>query len=400
MTKVSESSRRAARALGERLARVGQEEPRRASFTDVGTIESVLADGTALVSYRGGTIGPLPMTCDCVCAAKGRSCVIAIDGPIVRVIGIVARSSTDFEVPATAVTGTLPVSNGGTGATTASSARSSLGLGSTPVTLARGSFYKAGAKVFIIGHSEFPAGSDALSGYVRIWASWGGLNGNWKNEADVTFNMRNDVSALVSQLTVVGNDHLCVRKDSSGVLWFYIYVEDEYYSMDVRAAGEQFVVDAKWQSSPPDGSLVWSSDNPTDYGAHRNQLYSGMSIGTGLKASGRTLSVDNGAYVRLLWSGMTQSSVTLSAKLAGFRAIAVTIGGSDGVDEGTTLVWSPDGRTFDVTAAFVVGTNDFRVMRMRFSASGSRLTPTVVDGQNGDGYTRSTSYLHSVVGIV
>ena len=97
---------------------------------------------------------------------------------------------------------------------------------------------------------------------------------------------------------------------------------------------------------------------------------------------------------------MTQSSVTLSAPLAGFRAIAVTIGGSDGVDEGTTLVWSPDGRTFDVTAAFVVGTNDFRVMRMRFSASGSRLTPTVVDGQNANGYTSSTTYLHSVVGIV
>lgn len=111
-------------------------------------------------------------------------------------------------------------------------------------------------------------------------------------------------------------------------------------------------------------------------------------------------SVDNGAYVRLLWSGMTQSSVTLSAPLAGFRAIAVTIGGSDGVDEGTTLVWSPDGKTFDVTAAFVVGTNDFRVMRMRFSANGSRLTPTVVDGQNAGGYTSSTAYLHSVVGIV
>lgn len=97
---------------------------------------------------------------------------------------------------------------------------------------------------------------------------------------------------------------------------------------------------------------------------------------------------------------MTQSSVTLSAPLAGFRAIAVTIGGSDGVDEGTTLVWSPAGRTFDVTAAFVIGTNDFRVMRMRFSASGSRLTPTVVDGQNTNGYTSSTTYLHSVVGIV
>ncbi|WP_417571945.1 hypothetical protein [Paratractidigestivibacter faecalis] len=299
MTKVSESSRRAARALGERLARVGQEEPRRASFTDVGTVESVLADGTALVSYRGGTIGPLPMTCDCVCAAKGRSCVIAIDGPIVRVIGIVARSSTDFEVPATSVTGALPVSHGGTGATTAASARSSLGLGSTPVTLARYGGYKAGAKVFIIGHSELPTDSNISSGYVRIWASWGGCNGNWKNEADVTFNMRNDVSALVSKLTIVNNnDCLSVRRDSSGVLWFYIYVEDEYYSTDVRAAGEQFVADSKWQSSIPDGSLVWSSDNPTGYVAHRNELYSGMSIGTGLKASGRTLSVDNGAYVR------------------------------------------------------------------------------------------------------
>lgn len=123
-------------------------------------------------------------------------------------------------------------------------------------------------------------------------------------------------------------------------------------------------------------------------------------IGDGLTVSDGAIAVDNGAYVRLLWSGMTQSSVTLSAPLAGFRAIAVTIGGSDGVDEGTTLVWSPDGKTFDVTAAFVVGTNDFRVMRIRFSANGSRLTPTVVDGQNADGYTSSTAYLHSVVGIV
>lgn len=117
MTKIDESSRRAARSLGERLARVGREEPHRASFTDVGTIESVLADGTALVSYRGGTIGPLPMTCDCVCAAKGRSCVIAVDGPIVRVVGIIARSSEDFEVPAASITGVLGAAHGGTGAT-------------------------------------------------------------------------------------------------------------------------------------------------------------------------------------------------------------------------------------------------------------------------------------------
>lgn len=125
-----------------------------------------------------------------------------------------------------------------------------------------------------------------------------------------------------------------------------------------------------------------------------------MQTGSGLAVSDGIVSVDNGACVRLLWSGMTQSSVTLSAPLAGFRAIAVTIGGIDGVDEGTTLVWSPDGKTFDVTAAFVVGTNNFRVMRMRFSASGSTLTPTVVDGQDSSGYTGLTAYLHSVVGIV
>ena len=97
---------------------------------------------------------------------------------------------------------------------------------------------------------------------------------------------------------------------------------------------------------------------------------------------------------------MTQSSVTLSAPLAGFRAIAVTIGGSDGVDEGTTLVWSPAGRTFDVTAAFVVDTGNFRVMRMRLYGSGTSLNPTMVDGQNADGYTSSTTWLHGVVGLV
>lgn len=129
----ADEGRRAARALGERLARVGQDSPHRASFTDTATIEQVMADGTALVSYRGGTIGPLPITCDCVGAGRGRTCVIAIDGPIVRVVGIVARSSTDALVPAhrqdaSTIDGALPVAHGGTGATTAASARASLGL--------------------------------------------------------------------------------------------------------------------------------------------------------------------------------------------------------------------------------------------------------------------------------
>lgn len=92
--------------------------------------------------------------------------------------------------------------------------------------------------------------------------------------------------------------------------------------------------------------------------------------------------------------------MTLSSSLAGFRAVAVTIGGSDGVAEGTTLVWSPNGKTFDACAAFVVDTPNFRVMRMRLYGSGTTLTPTVVDGQNANGYTSSTAFLHSVVGLV
>ena len=110
-------------------------------------------------------------------------------------------------------------------------------------------------------------------------------------------------------------------------------------------------------------------------------------------------SVENGAYVKLLWEGCTQSAVTLSSPLSAFRAVVVTIGGSDGVAEGSTVVWSPDGRTFDVCAAFVVGTSNFRVMRMRLYGSGDTLTPTVIDGQNADGYTGATTFLHSVVGI-
>lgn len=86
--------------------------------------------------------------------------------------------------------------------------------------------------------------------------------------------------------------------------------------------------------------------------------------------------------------------------MANFRAIAVTIGGSDDVAEGSTVVWSPNGKTFDVCAAFVVSTSNFRVMRMRLYGSGTTLTPTVVDGQNADGYTSSTTYLHGVVWLV
>lgn len=122
-------------------------------------------------------------------------------------------------------------------------------------------------------------------------------------------------------------------------------------------------------------------------------------IGDGLTVSDGAIAVDNGAYVRLLWSGKTQSEVTLSASCASFRAIVAAIGGADGVVEASTLVWEPDGKTFDVASAFVVGNNDWRSLRMRFTASGDKLTPTHNLGQTA-GDAVDNAYLLYVVGVV
>lgn len=122
-------------------------------------------------------------------------------------------------------------------------------------------------------------------------------------------------------------------------------------------------------------------------------------IGDGLTVSDGLLAVDNGAYVRLLWSGKTQSEVTLSESCASFRAIVAAIGGADDVVEASTLVWAPDGKTFDVAAAFVVGDNDWRSLRMRFTANGTKLSVDYDLGQVAGGVS-ANAYLLYVIGVV
>lgn len=122
-------------------------------------------------------------------------------------------------------------------------------------------------------------------------------------------------------------------------------------------------------------------------------------IGDGLTVSDGAIAVDNGAYVRLLWSGKSQSAVTFSESCASFRAIVAAIGGADDVVEASTLVWEPDGKTFDVASAFVVGTNNWRSLRMRFTASGTRLSVDYNLGQTA-GDAVDNAYLLYVVGIV
>ena len=91
--------------------------------------------------------------------------------------------------------------------------------------------------------------------------------------------------------------------------------------------------------------------------------------------------------------------MTLSAPCADFRAIVAAIGGADGVVEASTLVWAPDGKTFVVAAAVVVGNNGWRSLRMRFEASGDKLTPTHNLGQIA-GDAVDNAYLLYVVGVV
>lgn len=91
--------------------------------------------------------------------------------------------------------------------------------------------------------------------------------------------------------------------------------------------------------------------------------------------------------------------MTLSAPCASFRAIVAAIGGADGVLEASTLVWAPDGKTFDVAAAFVVGNNDWRSLRMRFTANGTKLSVDYNLGQVAGGVSVN-AYLLYVIGVV
>ena len=112
--------------------------------------------------------------------------------------------------------------------------------------------------------------------------------------------------------------------------------------------------------------------------------------------------VDVGAGVSPLWAGSSAGSVTLAESVAGYRAIAVSIGAADGFVEGSSLVWSPDLKTFDVNATFVVdhSNNPWRALRMRFTASGASLSCSLNLHYDSSGsVVTGGARLLSVVGI-
>lgn len=306
MTDIDPATRRAARALGERLASAARDDsPRRASFTDVGTIEEVMADGTALVSYRGGTIGPLPMTTDCVCAARGRSCVIAIDGPIVRVIGIIARSSTDFELPATTITGTLPVSHGGTGATTAAGARSSLGLQGLGAIdqylLSRTSGSAGWVKL-----GAWNGSSDSAVLILDLY--WGaGYNGGAHQNCHTRIFMKNGWQSTQSATTAFD---VTVYDDgtSDGTSKVEVYVGAySHNGCNVFVYTPWSYADGFYTVQLSGGSWQHVSQNVSGTSNVKQDVQycrGSFKAGSGLKvADDGTLSVDNGAYVKLYSEG-------------------------------------------------------------------------------------------------
>lgn len=124
-----------------------------------------------------------------------------------------------------------------------------------------------------------------------------------------------------------------------------------------------------------------------------------LQVGDGLNIADGVVSLDNEPCVKLLWSGKSQSEVTLSESCANFRAIAAAIGGADEVVEASTIVWEPDGKTFDVASAFVIGNNDWRSLRMRFTANGKNLSVGYNLGQISGGVIEN-AYLLYVIGIV
>ena len=145
----------------------------------------------------------------------------------------------------------------------------------------------------------------------------------------------------------------------------------------------------------PAGSIegTISADNlPVGSASQRGILQ----VGNGLSVADGTLSVDS---ARLLWSGKTQSGVTLSESCANFKAIVVAIGGGDDVVEASTFVWAPNGKTFDAGIAMILLDGSWRSLRMRFTANGKNLSVIYNAGQTSSGVD-ANAYLMYVIGIV
>lgn len=257
-----------------------------------GTIKAKNENGTLDVAIDGVTIQQVKATVSCMMASVGDRAIVLKAGPLMTCVDVIATSD-NAKVPASSITGTLPVANGGTGATTAELARSSLGVEQSPL-LVNNYFYGNGNKYFLIAKSELPTNENSCAGHVRVRADFGGWEAGNRTTVDVTVHLRY-LEVSVAQCSLPNNRKslLQVRQDPSGYVWVYLWMSEEYYYASVRVDGEQFERLGTW-GEEPSGDTKWTSDMSQRY-AWRKQLYAGVRVGRGLKFQDGILSVDNGA---------------------------------------------------------------------------------------------------------
>lgn len=94
-----------------------------------GTIKKKNENGTLDVAIDGVTIQQVKATVSCMMANVGDRVIVLKAGPLMTCVDVIATSD-EVKVPASSITGTLPVANGGTGASSAEEALTSIGAAS------------------------------------------------------------------------------------------------------------------------------------------------------------------------------------------------------------------------------------------------------------------------------